>query len=579
MSIVQLDTPFTAGDIPLSEYPRPQMVRDSYMCLNGTWQYAITDSEVRPAEMQGDILVPFSPESALSGVGKNVAPHQYLHYRRIVTMKKHFAKDILLLHFGAVDMIATIYVNGIRAGSHMGGYNAFTVDITKHVHDEAFLLEVTVQDPTDTSSVGYCNGKQSTKRGGIWYTPQSGIWQTVWLESVPSQYIAGVKITPLYDRSAVQLDLDKVNCDRITAIILDGDKEIARLDSKDDRMIIDMPVDFISWTPENPHLYNIQLISRRDMVMCYFAMRSFGLAKDKKGYLRTTLNGKPYFHNGLLDQGYWPDGLYTAPSDEALEYDVKLAKELGFNMLRKHIKVEPMRWYYHCDRLGMLVWQDMPSGGTAQKKWYTIALPMMGYRTHNDKHSRHFSRVNSIGKQIHIAQYSEMIEQLYNCPCICTWVPFNEGWGQFNALTVEKLTKQMDSTRLVDHASGWHDQGGGDFASYHVYFRKVRLPRSKKRAKAVTEFGGYSYVVDGHVFNSDKLFGYKKFSTAHEYMDSLIELYNRDIISNIRKGLTCAIYTQLADVEDECNGLVTYDRHIVKVDKYQMRSMNSRVKL
>ncbi len=578
MPIVQLNTPFAPEEIPLSQYPRPQMVRDSYMCLNGKWQYAITNDQQRLG-MQGEILVPFSPESVLSGVNKQLQPDQYLHYRRTVTMTKHFVKDILLLHFGAVDMLATVYVNGVRAGSHLGGYNSFTIDITKLVEGNEFLLEVTVQDPTDTSSVGYAYGKQNTKRGGIWYTPQSGIWQTVWLESVPSSYISDVKITPLYDRGAVQLDIDKVNCDRITAVIYDGDKEVARADSSQDSFIINMPIDFVSWSPENPHLYDIQLISRRDMVKCYFAMRSFGLARDKKGYMRTMLNGKPYFHNGLLDQGYWSDGMYTAPTDEALVYDIQLAKDMGFNMLRKHIKVEPMRWYYHCDKLGMLVWQDMPSGGTKQNKWYTIALPMIGYRTHSDKHSRHFSRTNDMGKQIHMAQYQEMISQLYNCPCICTWVPFNEGWGQFEALAAEKLTRQLDRTRLVDHASGWHDQGGGDFMSLHVYFKKVRLPRTKKRAIAVTEFGGYTYTVLDHVFNTDKIFSYKKFASQSEYMDKLMQLYNRDVVAKISKGLTCAIYTQLSDVEDEVNGLVTYDRQVVKVDMFKMKNMNSRVKL
>ncbi len=579
MSTVQLNTPFKVTDIPLAEYPRPQMVRDSYMCLNGYWQYAITDNEVRPDTMQGEILVPFSPESQLSEVNRQLQPHEYLHYRRIVTLPKHFVSDILLLHFGAVDMIATVYINGVRAGSHIGGYNAFTIDITRFVDNEAFLLDVTVQDPTDTSSVGYCTGKQSTTRGGIWYTPQSGIWQTVWLESVPRQYISGVKITPLYNRGAVQVELDKVNCDRVTIVIYDKTEEIARVDSRDDSIIIDMPIDFVSWTPQNPHLYDMQIISRRDMVTCYFAMRSFTIEKDKKRHWRTMLNGKPYFHNGLLDQGYWPEGLYTAPSDEALSYDIQLAKDMGYNMLRKHVKVEPMRWYYHCDRLGMLVWQDMPNGGTKHNKLYTLALPMMGYRTHDDKHSRHFGRTNDLVRQIHIEQYREMIHQLYNCPCICTWVPFNEGWGQFDALKVAELTKELDSTRHVDHASGWHDQGGGDFASYHVYCKKVRLPHSKGRAKAVTEFGGYSYTVDGHVYDPDKTFGYKKMLTEQEYLEGILELYNKDIIAKIPQGLTCAIYTQLTDVEDETNGLVTYDRQVIKVDKYRVKAINSRVKL
>ncbi|MCM1395771.1 MAG: hypothetical protein NC132_06695, partial [Corallococcus sp.] len=409
-------------DKPLQEYPRPQFVRKSYVNLNGLWDYAITDSAEMPVEYDGKILVPFSPESSLSGVNRQLKPTQYLFYRVNFALTKSFVKDRILLNFGAVDSICDVYVNGQNVCHHEGGYNAFSADITSAVSESDNELIVRVRDLTDTAYD--TNGKQSTHRKGMWYTPQSGIWQTVWMESVPEQYIEGIKITPDFDGASVKIEISCNFDEPVTVIALDGDKEIIKADGKQAVTLAFPNGEFIPWTPENPHLYNLKIISRRDYVESYFGMRKFSCEKVD-GYNRLMLNNKPYFHNGLLDQGYWSDGLYTAPGDEALIFDIQSMKDLGFNMLRKHIKVEPMRWYYHCDRLGMLVWQDMPSGGSYQHKAVTLALPFIGVKIKDDKY-RLFSRKTQESRDKYVREYAEMIEQLYNCTSIAVWVPFNE---------------------------------------------------------------------------------------------------------------------------------------------------------
>ena len=576
MSFYKLTTDWgkNVSSKPLQEYPRPQFARKSYFNLNGWWDYAITKEDSIPTVYHGKILVPFSPESALSGVEKRLGPKEYLFYRTVFTLPKNFVKDVVLLNFGAVDSICDVYVNGNHVCHHEGGYNAFSADITSALQAQNNQLVVKVRDFTDTSY--HTRGKQSSRRGGMWYTSQSGIWQTVWMESVPAQYIEYIRITPDYDRAQVTVEAQCNFDEPFTVKVLDGDEEIAQNDGKN-VVTIDFPNGkFTPWTPENPHLYNLKIISRRDMVESYFGMRKFGCAKVGK-YYRLMLNNKPYFHNGLLDQGYFCDGLYTAPSDEALVYDIKVAKDLGFNMLRKHIKVEPMRWYYHCDRLGMLVWQDMPSGGTRQHKSATLYLPFVGLNKIKDSKYTLFSRAQQQSRDTYVAEYAEMIDQLYNCVSIATWVPFNEGWGQFDANRIAKFTKDCDSTRVVDHASGWHDQGGGDINSLHVYFKKVRLPRDKKRAVCLTEFGGYSFKDKTHSFNPNATYSYKKFDSVDSFNQGLKVLYERDVIAQIDKGLSACVYTQLTDVEDEVNGLLTYDRKVMKVDAQLMRSINSAI--
>lgn len=566
----------TLSDKPLQEYPRPQLVRKSYFNLNGYWDYAITESDTIPERFDGKILVPFSPESILSGVNRQLKPNEYLYYRTNFTLPKGFMRDLALLNFGAVDQICDVYVNGVHVCYHEGGYNSFTADITFALKEENNELIVRVRDLTDTSY--YTCGKQSTRRGGMWYTPQSGIWQTVWVESVPSQYISALKITPNFDKATVTVEAECNFDDPITVKVLEGDEVIAQNDGRGAVTVAFPSGKFTAWTPEKPYLYNLRVISRRDLVESYFGMRKFSCERVG-AYHRLMLNNKPYFHNGLLDQGYYSDGLYTPPSDEAMIFDITTAKQLGFNMLRKHIKVEPARWYYHCDRLGMLVWQDMPSGGTRQHKMSTLYLPFIGITRLSDGNYRRNSRAKEESRNTYIREYTEMITQLYNCVSIAMWVPFNEGWGQFDANKMARLTKDLDSTRTVDHASGWHDQGGGDVCSLHVYFKKVKLPKDKKRAVCLTEYGGYSYKDDKHSFNPDNTYSYKKFDTILAYNQGIKELFEQDVIAHISKGLCAAVYTQLTDVEDEVNGLLTYDRKVLKVDADMMKSVNSRVSL
>ncbi|MBQ8505437.1 MAG: glycoside hydrolase family 2 [Clostridia bacterium] len=563
-------------DKPLQEYPRPQFVRNSYVNLNGWWDYAITEVGDCPSNFDGRILVPFSPETTLSGVRKQLKPKQYLFYHTSFTLNKNFNKGVVLLHFGAVDSICDVYVNGNHLGHHEGGYNAFSVDITTSLLETDNHLVVRVRDFTDKSY--HTNGKQSSRRGGMWYTPQSGIWQTVWLESVPSQYISSAKITPDFDNAQVIVEWDCNFDEPVTVVVMDGEEQVAKADGKNFVKIPFPDGKFTPWTPENPHLYGLRLISRRDSVDSYFGMRKFSTEMVGK-HVRLMLNNKPYFHNGLLDQGYWSDGLYTPPSDEAMIFDIQRMKDLGFNTLRKHIKVEPMRWYYHCDRLGMLVWQDMPSGGTRQHKMATLYLPFLGINKIKDSNYGLFSRKKQESRDKFLCEYTEMLDNLYNCVSIAMWVPFNEAWGQFDAKQIAQFTKDYDGTRTVDHASGWHDQGGGDIKSLHVYFKKVRMPKPGKRAICLTEFGGYSYKDIEHSFNKDKTYSYKLYSTQEEFEQGLAKLYERDVIAQIPNGLSAAIYTQVSDVEDEVNGLYTFDRKVLKVSEQLLKDINSKVKL
>ncbi|MGN1067073.1 MAG: glycoside hydrolase family 2 protein [Candidatus Fimimonas sp.] len=579
MSFCNLTTPWSksVGDKPLQEYPRPQFRRKSYLNLNGWWNYAITKNSQKPNSFDGEILVPFSPESALSGVGKQLKPNEYLWYFKDFSLPNGFNKGVVLLHFGAVDSICDVFVNDKHVCSHQGGYNAFTADISDALRPNGEnRLVLRVQDFTDTKY--FTNGKQSSHRKGMWYTPQSGIWQTVWLESVCKQHVKGLKITPDFDNAQVVVEVDCNFDEPVTVIVTDGDKEICKADGKKTFTLAFPDGNFCEWTPETPFLYGLKVVSRRDFVESYFAMRKFSCEKVD-GVWRLMLNNKPYFHNGLLDQGYWPDGLYTAPSDEAMIFDIQTMKDLGFNMLRKHIKVEPMRWYYHCDRLGMLVWQDMPSGGTRQHKLVTLGLPFLGKTNVKDSNYKLFSRKSKQSRDVFEREYREMIAQLYNCPCISTWVPFNEGWGQFDANRVAQLTKALDPTRLVDHASGWHDQGGGDFQSLHVYFKKVKLHCDGKRATVLSEFGGYSYKDVQHSFNLKNTYAYKLFDAKEQFNDGLKRLFERDVIPQIAKGLSATVYTQVSDVEDEVNGLLTYDRQVLKVDAEMMKEINARVKI
>ena len=552
---------------PLPEYPRPQMVRDSYLNLNGPWSYAITTSAQKPAQADGTILVPFSPESELSGVGHILQPEEYLWYIRTVTLPDGFNIGRVLLHFGAVDQTATVWCNGVELATHTGGYLPFTVDITEVLAKENTIL-VCVRDATNKSQLP--RGKQTLHPHGIWYTPQSGIWQTVWLESVPQNYIRSLRVTPLFDAHQVEITVEgEGQC----TIDLEG-----RRYTFPAGVPAHVPVRaFRPWSPEQPTLYPFSVTLGSDTVYSYFAMRKCSVETGKDGVRRLFLNGKPYFHNGLLDQGYWPDGLYTAPSDDALVYDIQLAKDMGFNMLRKHIKVECDRWYYHCDRLGMLVWQDMPSGG-GRYNLLTISAPLITGIHLKDSHYRLFARTDPDGRDSFRQELEEMIRQLQNCPCIVLWVPFNEGWGQFDAKQITRLVRKLDPTRLIDHASGWHDQGVSDVRSLHVYFKPYRFrPDKKGRAVVLSEFGGYNLPVAGHTWN-EKNFGYKGYQTPEALGEAVRKLYETQIVPARKAGLAADVYTQLSDVEDEVNGFVTYDRKEEKLPERLMQAIARELK-
>lgn len=544
----------------LSEYPRPQMRRESYFNLNGEWDYAVTPANSsQPEKWDGKILVPFSPECELSGVGRSISPDEYLWYRRF--WEKPECTGRIILHFGAVDQSCTVYINGLRAWRNTGGYLPFEFDATGFLKKGMNEISLSVRDLSDTSY--HSRGKQKSDRGGIWYTPQSGIWQSVWAECVPTDCIKALKITPDYDNACVEVIADTV-----------GDKKaFAVFEGASYPLPAKIPVpDFEPWTPENPKLYDFSVVYGEDRVDSYFAMRKFSVDTDSDGVKRLFLNGRPYFHNGLLDQGYWSDGLYTAPSDEAMIFDIMTAKEMGFNMLRKHIKIEPLRWYYHCDRLGMLVWQDMPNGGGEYNKLLVTAPLVTGVHL-SDRNYKLFARDDMEGRAKYETELNAMVSLLYNCPCIAMWVPFNEGWGQFDAARISAKLREADPTRTVDHASGWHDQKVGDLKSLHVYFKKYKFePDKLGRAVILSEFGGYNLAVRGHCFNSED-FGYKKLKSEKALEAALGKLYADEIRPAYRKGLAAAVYTQLTDVEDEVNGLISYDRKVVKLSPETVKSI------
>ncbi len=573
---------------PLNDYPRPQMRRHSFINLNGRWDYAIYPTGAPFAGYTGEIIVPFSPETLLSGVQKTVTPADTLYYRRRFTFARTGAR--VLLHFGAVDYACRVKLNGVALGEHRGGYDPFTFEATAAVISGENELTVEVTDPAETGA--QASGKQTSHRGQIWYTPQSGIWQTVWLEEVPETYIESLRITPDIDAGTLTVNV-RVNgaAGEAHVTALDGAAVLAEGDTAAGTAVLRLS-SFELWSPDSPRLYDLTVSLGEDTVQSYFGMRKFGVGKDANGVPRLMLNNEPYFMNGLLDQGYWSDGMYTAPSDEALIYDIQTMKDMGFNMLRKHIKIEPLRWYYHCDRLGMLVWQDMVNGGGRVKQLTAGILPALHLALHSrklgnisdgEKHYKLFSRGDEAGRAEYYTDASRMIDTLYNCVSICLWVPFNEGWGQFDALKAEAFFREKDPTRLIDHASGWHDQGGGDLNSFHIYFTPFWFPKRDKndeRVIALTEFGGFSMQTEGHVFNTEKFFGYRKYSdkeklteaVAHLYLDRLLPLINK-------KGLSALVYTEVSDVEDETNGLLTYDREVIKIDPAVMRQINSQIKL
>lgn len=576
-------------DLPLNDYPRPQLRRDSFINLNGQWNYAIYKKSEKFGGYQGTITVPFSPECILSGVEKTVSPDDVLYYQRSFELKKSDKR--VILHFGAVDYECKVLINEKTVGSHKGGYLPFDFDITDYLRDGQNNIYISVTDPTDTGV--QARGKQTFKRGGIWYTPQSGIWQTVWLEEVPANYIKSIKMTPDIDAGTLDLSVDYSGnmSDSMKAVVSYKGEKISETEIKDGKCLIKME-NFDVWSPENPCLYDLTITAGNDKIESYFAMRKFSVGKDDKGVSRIMLNNKPYFMNGLLDQGYWSDGMYTAPSDEALIYDIQTMKDLGFNTLRKHIKIEPMRWYYHCDRLGMIVWQDMINGGRRYNPFAIGGFPLMGTFLRSkhigmikddESHRSFYGRQDEEGIKEYYEDAEGMIKHLYNVPSLALWTPHNEGWGQFDCVKVFNFFRSKDPTRLIDHASGWVDHGAGDVNSFHIYFSPFVFPKFSKddeRPIALTEYGGYSIKTKNHVFNPNMTFGYRVYKKQADFDEAIRKLFEERLYdAMVNKGLSAAIYTEVSDVEDELNGLLTYDREVTKVTPEVMKKANALMKL
>ncbi|QWZ08406.1 hypothetical protein KRR39_00545 [Nocardioides panacis] len=545
----------------LPEYPRPQLVRDSYLNLNGWWDYAITPAGAPlPTRYDGRIVVPFSPEAPLSRVGRQLQPDERLTYRRTLRLPDGFraVDGRVLLHFGAVDQTCTVRLNGVEVGANEGGYLPFACDVTAALRPGDNELVVDVRDRSDGAQ--HASGKQRLHRGGIWYTAQSGIWQTVWLEAVPALHVEALTLVPHLADGSVEVT---VHASGGVARVLVGGQEHRVPAGGTAWVQLDDPH---PWTPEDPFLHDVTVELGQDRVTSYVAMRSFAVGPDANGVPRLLLNGVPYPHVGVLDQGYWPDGLLTAPSDEAMVHDIATMKRLGFTMLRKHVKVEPLRWYAHCDRLGMLVWQDVVNGGgryrTAAVTWpgrFPIRLPDTRWRALT-------GRADETGRALFHEELRRTVEHLRNVASIACWVPFNEGWGQFDAAAVADRVRDLDPTRLVDHASGWHDQGAGDLRSLHVYAKPFRLPRRRDhRAVALSEYGGHSLPVTGHVHDDEVDFGYGHEDSGPGLAASFTRLHER-LAVDVPGGLAATVYTQLSDVEDELNGLLTYDREVLKID-------------
>lgn len=532
----------------LPEYPRPQLRRKNWVNLNGDWDYAIRpEQEEFPSSVDGKILVPFPIESLLSGVQKTVDTDERLWYRRTFDSPERGETERVLLHFGAVDWHTTVWVNGNRVGEHTGGYDPFSFDITEFLGAEEDEILVSVWDPTDAGIQP--RGKQIRRPHGIWYTAVTGIWQTVWLEVVPDSYVRSLRMVPKFEDDSIEILVDAAGSEQeVSVVIRDGEQVVAEEDGKSGSPITVHIPNAKHWSPQDPHLYDVVVECGEDRVESYFGLREISIQKDEEGINRLFLNGKPLFQYGLLDQGWWPEGLYTAPTDEALRYDLEVTRDLGFNMVRKHVKVEPARWYYWCDKLGLLVWQDMPSGD----KYIGGDEPDI---------QRSKESGDNFEKEL-----KSMIDHLYNYPSIVMWVPYNEGWGQWDTERITELIKQWDPTRLVNSASGWSDRGCGDVHDIHSYPGPDIPPLEDERAVVLGEFGGLGLALPEHLWQKDRNWGYRSFSDQ----DELAAAYHRLILKLyllVDQGLSAAVYTQTTDVEIEVNGILTYDREVTKFPK------------
>ncbi len=554
-----------------AEYPRPIMQRQQWLNLNGLWDFELLErGEAPPGEYSREILVPFPIESSLSGIMEEVGSGREAWYRRSFTVPSAWSDERILLHFGAVDWRCDVWVNGVRIGSHEGGYDPFSFDITPFLSQGEQELVIRVWDPT--SDGPQPRGKQVNNPRGIWYTPVTGIWQTVWLEPVPEKYISGLKVNPDIDHNLLQVlpmaehtaygDIVKVELLKDEQVIGEGRAALG------EEVILQVD-DARLWTPDDPYLYDMRITllaggQSVDQVTSYAAMRKIGRKKDERGIWRLQLNNKDLFQFGTLDQGWWPDGLYTAPSDEALRYDIEQTKKYGFNMIRKHVKVEPARWYMHCDQLGMLVWQDMPSGD----------------RTHSWQNRNYYQgselERTPASEQIYRKEWKAIIDFLQPYPSIVVWVPFNEGWGQFKTEEITAWTQQYDPGRLVNPASGGNHFRTGDMLDLHNYPEPELYMYDAERATVLGEYGGIGLALDGHLWNPDRNWGYIQYKSSEEATEAYVN-YARKLADLVRMGFSAAIYTQTTDVEMEVNGLMTYDRKVNKLDMDEVRRANEEV--
>lgn len=559
-------------DNVLPEYPRPIMERTEWKNLNGLWDYAIIEKgKHTPSVFDGKILVPFAVESSLSGVAKTVGAEKELVYRRSFDVPSSWKGKKVLLHFGAVDWKTDVWVNDVKVGSHTGGFTPFSFDITEALQGKNNTLLVKVWDPTDK---GYQpRGKQVSRPEGIWYTPVTGIWQTVWLEPVSESYIQDLRITPDIDNSLLSLKAlvkDATSKDLVEVKVFDGQQLIAQGKSINGECVqVAMPENTKLWSPESPFLYTLKVSLKQngklvDEVSSYAAMRKYSSKRDANGIVRLELNNKSLFQFGPLDQGWWPDGLYTAPTDEALLYDIQKTKDFGFNMIRKHIKVEPARWYTYCDKLGIIVWQDMPSGDRNpewQNRKYFEGTEM---------------KRSAESEACYRKEWKEIMDALYSYPCIGTWIPFNEAWGQFKTPEIVEWTKQYDPTRLVNPASGGNHYTCGDMLDLHNYPAPELYLYDAQRATVLGEYGGIGWVVQGHIWEPDRNWGYIQFNSSKEVTDEYVK-YAEKLYDLIPRGFSAAVYTQTTDVEVEVNGLMTYDRKVIKLDEKRVCEINRKL--
>lgn len=554
----------------LPEYPRPQLVRADWQNLNGLWDYAVTAKDSKPETYEGRILVPFAIESALSGVGRTVTENDALWYSRQFRVPKQWKNKRIMLNFGAVDWKAEVYVDGQLAGEHVGGYDPFSFDITDLLaKGKEHNLTVKVYDQTN---LWYqpC-GKQIVNPHGIWYTPVTGIWQTVWMEPVETAYVESYMAVADISEGKVKVSVEAVGLvegDVCKVELYDGQTLVGEAEGSEVELAVAEPK---LWSPDSPFLYGLKMTLIRDgkpvdNVEGYAAMREISVARDENGHKRMLLNGEPLFHYGPLDQGWWPDGLYTAPTDEALAFDIEKTKEFGYNMIRKHVKVEPARWYWHCDRLGMLVWQDMPSVKHGDNKWGNHA-----YDTGTD------SKIDQAGKDNYYKEWGQIINDFKVFPSIVVWVPFNEAWGQFDTDDVVKFTRGQDPTRLINYASGGNFvRCSGDILDLHNYPDPEMYLYDPEYVNVLGEYGGIGLPLEGHLWQTDKNWGYVQYKTGDEVLDTY-EKYAGELIELVQKGFAGAVYTQTTDVEGEVNGLMTYDRKVIKVDSERLSKINRTV--